>query len=282
MLIFLNCFLDIISVTIIALILDKIGLFRWCVLTLAFTAEGNRKKLFAYLITLVVSVSLFFNNLAAVLILVPIVLMTLRKLKITDLEMLPFLFACNIIPDIAGIITITGNPISLISFQLLDTPLRRYISVVFILCMIALIAQTMLMFIYFRNHFKHKYSTSYILNPDDEVIDWNGLNFGLFLVFFMFVGHMVALSFNIPTSIISIASLMVLLFYSRKMLSFSGIIGNVIGAKFIPIGSISTIVWFHIIRVEGIKISLREYIFSTLTLVLPILLLVLVILRIMI
>lgn len=377
MYIFLDIFLVQIIIIMTAFILDRIGLFRWCISTLVFTAEGSRKKLFVHVIILVLTTSLFLNNLAAVLILTPIIINILRRLKFNNLEMLPFLWVCNLIPGIAGTISIIGNPISLISFELLDISLKRYTSIMFILCTTGIVVQTVLIFIYYKNYLKHDYSTFYIFNPDDEVIDWNGFNFGLFITFLMFIGNMIILNFSIPISIISIICLIIFMLYcikndiclgyvdilkyvpwkllvcvsgiciiiffvfinklgniispflqvigstklinisllsgllstllsslisnfsaifiyidaikssklpigSTEILAYSGILGGVIGAKFIPIGSISTAAWFNIIRLESIKFSWKEYIFSSIIFTLPILLLSLIILGIII
>jgi arsenical pump membrane protein len=370
----LSCFFNVISITIIALILDQIGLFRWFILTLIYTAEGSSRRLFIHITILTAFTSFFLNNIAAVLVLTPIILNTLHKLKFNRIQMLPFLLACSIIPDIVSIIPVVSNPISLISASLINSSLKRYISIMFIVGFIALVTQTILILLYFKKSIKNSYSSSFILNPDDEVIDWNGFNFGILIVLFLFIGHIIALNTNTPISLVSLLGLIIFICYctkknisveisdisqktlkllvfvfiiciityylfinkfncilypklynmsnakifvipllsgiltsisssflnnipsilintqmiknisisvdAKELLSYSSIIGNVIGAKFIPIGSISTIIWFNILKLKGIKMTWKEYIIYSAILITPVFLLSLIILGI--
>lgn len=372
----LNCFLNTISIIIIALILDRIGLFKWIVSTLIYTAEGSSKRLFIHVAILIACTSLFLNNIAAVLILTPIIFNTLNKLKFNEMQMLPFLLACCIIPDIVTLIPAISNPISLISVSILNFSLKKYVTIMFIVASIALIVQTILIFLYFKKSLENIYSTSYILNPDDEVLDWNSFNFGVFLVLFLFIGHVIALNTNVPISIVSLIGLAIFQYYctkrnfsidtkvinqiplillifvfviciityylftdifdsllhpilnniisvkiilipllsgilssilssffnnipfillntqsiknlplamdTKEILYYSSIIGSIIGAKFIPIGSISTIIWLNILKLKGIKITWKKYMFYSSLLTFPVLLLSLIVLGIII
>jgi arsenical pump membrane protein len=68
----------------------------------------------------------------------------------------------------------------------------------------------------------------------------------------------------------------------KELVSYSSIIGNVIGAKFIPIGSVSTIIWLNILKTKGIRITFKEYILSSAILTLPVFLLCLIVLGIIV
>lgn len=68
---------------------------------------------------------------------------------------------------------------------------------------------------------------------------------------------------------------------SKEIIAFSSIIGNDLGAKLTPIGSLATILWFDILKLKGVEISWFDYIKAAFYVVTPVLVMSLFVLGLM-
>jgi arsenical pump membrane protein len=65
---------------------------------------------------------------------------------------------------------------------------------------------------------------------------------------------------------------------TKQIIAFSSVIGNDIGAKLTPVGSLATIMWMDILKIRGVEITYKEYMKTALFVITPVILLSLLIL----
>lgn len=104
-----------IGIVAFAVILDAMGFFKWAALKVVRLARESEIRLYFYISILTTVVSILFANDSAVLILTPIVLEIINRLKFDEKSKLAYLFSAGLIADTAAMPLITSNPINILS-----------------------------------------------------------------------------------------------------------------------------------------------------------------------
>ncbi|MEF9934638.1 MAG: ArsB/NhaD family transporter [Clostridium sp.] len=220
-----NAGLSLISIMIISILLDEIGFFRWAALTVVFTSEGSRVKLFINIIFLGSLISIFFNNDGAILILTPIIYEAMKSIGFSYKETIPFLFACGYIADTASVPLVVSNLANIVAVDTLSIGFSEYFSKMIIPGIVIIIAVSITMYINFKKELTGKFTQIKILNPDDEVKDWTLFNSGVLILFLVVCGYFIGSIYNIEVSIISSLGAIALYIHCkiRKTINLKGV-----------------------------------------------------------
>jgi arsenical pump membrane protein len=198
-----NAVFSLISIMLISSILDEIGFFRWAALTFVYTAEGNTRRLFVFIIILGALISIFFNNDGTILILTPIVFEMVSALGFEKKRMIPFLFACGFIADTASVPLIVSNLANIVNADTLGISFNYYFSKMAVPGITAILAVTVTLALYYKKELNFKYDVRNIINPDDAVSDWGMFNMGVLVLFLVILGYFVGSKYGVPVSFIA-------------------------------------------------------------------------------
>ncbi len=152
--------LTLVSLMIMTLVADKVGLFvsftRW----LARAADGDAKKLFTYLFFGGTLIGALFTNDAAVLILTPLVgtlIAEIRTEKWGDRSELPYFFAVLYVANLVGLLVIS-NPINIVVADSFDISFLEYAKWMILPATASIVVTFLALRFYFRHDLPDRFS----------------------------------------------------------------------------------------------------------------------------
>ncbi|PYE38303.1 arsenic transporter [Psychrobacter fozii] len=348
-----------VALIIISLILDRAGFFGWAALHVARLGNGQGRLLFPMIVILGAFISAFFANDGAALLLTPIVIAILLRLKFSPPSALAFIIATGFIADTASLPLVTSNLVNIVSANYFDIGFGRYAAVMVPVNIVSVIATLAVLWVVYARHIPKHYSVAELSAPETAIEDplvfkaafpllalllvayftteslgiaisfvtgvaalvlmaiagrwWQGgcgavvsvsdvlrkapwqivlFSIGMYLVVYglgnagltaygaqilNWLGQQGTVIATIGTGFLSaiVASIMnnmpstlvgALAIDSaqvpdatRELMIYANVIGNDLGPKFTPIGSLATLLWLHVLAEKDYKISWGQY-----------------------
>ncbi|HEY9710586.1 MAG TPA: arsenical efflux pump membrane protein ArsB [Oculatellaceae cyanobacterium] len=211
-----NASFTLISLIVIALILDEAGFFRWLALLVVRAAMGGGRLLFALVVLVGALVTALLTNYGAALIWTPTVLEMMLLLGCSARATLAFVCATGFIADTASLPLPTSNLVNLLSVDYLHISFFRYFMVMVPVNFLAIATSLAVLWFYFNQHILLTYNLNRLPLPstvirDPLICQWSFAILGL-----LFLGYWVAQALSIPVSFITAIAALVMLGLAQR------------------------------------------------------------------
>jgi len=160
-----------VALIIISLILDKAGFFGWAALHVARLGNGQGRLLFPMIVILGAFISAFFANDGAALLLTPIVIAILLRLKFLPPSALAFIIATGFIADTASLPLVTSNLVNIVSANYFDIGFGRYAAVMIPVNIVSVLATLAVLWVVYARHIPKHYSIADLSAPESAIED---------------------------------------------------------------------------------------------------------------
>ncbi len=160
-----------VALIIISLILDKAGFFGWAALHVARLGNGQGRLLFPMIVILGAFISAFFANDGAALLLTPIVIAILLRLKFSPPSALAFIIATGFIADTASLPLVTSNLVNIVSANYFDIGFGRYAAVMIPVNIVSVLATLAVLWVVYARHIPKHYSIADLSAPESAIED---------------------------------------------------------------------------------------------------------------
>lgn len=210
-----------IAIVIISMVLDEAGFFEWAALHVVRWGGGKSLRLFALVVLLGATVSAFFTNDGAALILTPIVMAMLRALGFSPGVLLAFVMAAGFVADTASLPFIVSNLVNIVSADFFDIGFGRYAAVMVPVNVVSVAATLVVLLRYFGHNIPRSYDMRNVGAPADAIRDRATFHAGWWVLLLLLISFFWLERAGIPVSALAAAGAAVLVFVAGRGQSIS-------------------------------------------------------------
>lgn len=160
-----------VALIIMSLILDRAGFFAWAALHMARWGGGRGHLLFVLVVLLGAAISAFFANDGAALLLTPIVLAILLRLRFPPRVALAFVIATGFIADTASLPLVISNLVNIVSANYFDVSFGRYAAIMVPVDLVSIAATLGVLWLAFRRAVPRRYEVDTLDAPYTAITD---------------------------------------------------------------------------------------------------------------
>ena len=200
-----------VALIIISLLLDEAGFFHWAALHIARWGGGRGRLLFPLVILLGAAIAAVFANDGAALLLTPIVLAILLRLKFPPAAALAFIVACGFVADSTSLPLVISNLVNIVSANYFDVTFGRYAAVMVPVNLVSLLATLVVLWVYFRRDVPATYPVGELESPRDAIRDPVVFKAAFPLLGVLLLAYFITAPFGVPVSVVTCAGAAVLL-----------------------------------------------------------------------
>lgn len=192
-----------IAIIIISLLLDQAGFFEWIALHVARLGGGNANKLFVLIMLLGAVVAALFANDGAALILTPIVIAMLVKMRVSPATTLAFIMAAGFIADTASLPLVVSNLVNIVSADFFNIPFDRYAQVMIPVNLVSVLSSLLVLYLFYRRDIPSSYDVDSLPEPVSAIKDPATFYMGWLVLAALLLGFFVLEPMGIPISAIA-------------------------------------------------------------------------------
>jgi len=200
-----------VALIIISLILDEAGFFAWAALHVARWGKGNGRKLFPLIILLGAAISAVFANDGAALLLTPIVLAILLRLKFSAASAMAFTIACGFIADTASLPFIVSNLVNIVTANYFSISFGRYASVMFPVNLVSISATLLVLILWFKRDISTTYSLKTLDAPHNAIRDIAVFRTAFPLLILLLAAYFITGPLGVPISLVTGSAALILM-----------------------------------------------------------------------
>ncbi len=210
-----NATFTFVAIIIISLILDEAGVFEYTAIKIARFSRGNGKALFVLVILLGSAISALFANDGTALILTPIIYLLLKRARVSQKGILPFIMATGFIADSASLPLIISNLVNIISAEYFQITFLEYAIRMLLPDIISIGSSMFFLYLFFRKDIPQRINMEDM--KDEALVIRDALIFRLSLplIIILLVAYSISGLYSIPVSFIAIPAAISLLLVSR-------------------------------------------------------------------
>lgn len=192
-----------IAIIIISLLLDQAGFFEWIALHVARFGGGSAHKLFVLIVLLGAVVAALFANDGAALILTPIVIAMLVKMRVSAATTLAFIMAAGFIADTASLPLVVSNLVNIVSADFFNITFDRYAQVMMPVNIVSVISSLVVLYLFYRRDIPQHYDVASLPEPVSAIKDPATFYMGWLVLAALLLGFFVLEPMGIPISAIA-------------------------------------------------------------------------------
>ena len=200
-----------VALIIISLILDEAGFFAWAALHVARWGGGRGRRLFPLVVLLGAAIAAFFANDGAALLLTPIVIAILLRLKFPPSAALAFVLATGFIADTASLPLVISNLVNIVSANYFEVSFDHYAAIMVPVDLVSIAATLAVLWFAFGRKIPTRYDVAELDAPASAIVDHQVFRAALPLLVILLVAYFVLAPLHVPVSFITGAAALVLM-----------------------------------------------------------------------
>ncbi len=200
-----------VALIIISLLLDEAGFFHWAALHVARWAGGRGRRLFPLVVILGAAISALFANDGAALLLTPIVMAILLRLKFSPAATLAFVIATGFVADSTSLPLVISNLVNIVSANYFGITFDRYAAVMVPVDLAALVATLLVLWLYYGREVTVGYPVTDLEPPSSAIRDHAVFRTAFPLLAVLLVAYFALAPLGIPVSAVTGAAAILLL-----------------------------------------------------------------------
>lgn len=200
-----------VALIIISLILDEAGVFTWAALHVARHAAGRTRRLFVWIILLGALIAALFANDGAVMLLTPIVMAILLRLKLPPHAVFAFLIATGFVADTTSLPLVTSNLVNIVTANYFKISFSGYAVIMAPVNLVSLAATLIILWFVLGRRIPTRYDPDTLDHPASAIKDSAIFRASFPLMAVLLAAYFIASPRAIPVSLVTALAALVLI-----------------------------------------------------------------------
>jgi len=200
-----------VALIVISLILDEAGCFAWAALHVARWGAGDGRRLFVLTIALGAVIAACFANDGAALLLTPIVIAILARLRFAPSATLAFIIATGFVADTASLPLVISNLVNIVSANYFNIGFGRYAAVMAPVNLVSVAATLGVLWLAFRRPVPASYRLDALEPPRSALRDELIFRAAAPLLAVLLLAYFITAPLGVPVSLATGAAALLLM-----------------------------------------------------------------------